>query len=414
MAKLFRNIENLLTLKGVSRSRNSFDSESKALSIVRQAAVLEDKGHIVWTGPESQLVAGTIKNLCKGVEPEEVDLGGRDVLPAFVECHTHLVFAGERSDEFELRNQGISYQEIAAKGGGILSTVKATREASEEQLLILAQKRVNEFLKQGVTLCEVKSGYGLSHDQELKMLRVAQKLTGVDIVSTFLGPHANNPDMEPSQWFEQILNETLPAVAEHQLAERADIFIEEGYFSQEQGRQYYTKAQLLKFDLTGHVEQMSYQGGALLAESFSARSVDHVIEITDEEIDRLAKSETVSVLLPGADFYLKMKYPPARKLLDAGAAVALATDFNPGSCPTQDLSMIGVLARLEMKMSLSEVIAAYTIQAARALNKHHTHGSLEDGKQCDFIVLEDTYKSLFYQVGYHPVGEVYRKGQKVC
>ncbi len=412
MPKLYRNIENLLTLEGVDRYVDSSDSDVKNLSIVRQAALLECNGKISWQGSESRLDMSAIQKLCEGQELEEVDLGGRDVLPAFVECHTHLVFAGDRSEEFELRNQGVSYQEIAANGGGILSTVKATRKASEEQLRYLAQKRVDKFLRQGVTVCEVKSGYGLSHEQEMKILRVASQLVGVDIVPTFLGPHAKSPDMEMDQWFQQIIDKTLPEVMEKKLAQRADIFIEDGFFSYEQGKRYYERAQQLGFQLTGHVEQMSRQGGAALAESFSASSVDHVIEISDDDIARLSKSGTVSVLLPGADFYLRMKYPPARKLLDAGARVALATDFNPGSCPTQDLSMIGVLARLEMKMSLSEVIAAYTINAARALNCQDTHGSLEVGKQCDFVVLDDSYRTLFYQVGYHPVYDVYRGGKK--
>ena len=411
MARLFRNIQNLLTLKGVDRSFDTSRSDVDQLSIIECGAFLEQEGKITWLGRESEIEAGTINKLCGGSEPEEVNLEGRDVLPAFVESHTHLIFAGDRSKEFELRNQGISYQEIARRGGGILSTVNATRAASESELLALAQKRVDEFLRQGVTVCEVKSGYGLSHEEELKMLRVANQLKGLRIVPTFLGPHAKSPDMEMDEWFHQILEQTLPAVVEQNLARRADIFIEDGYYTREQGEQYFKKARELGLDITGHVEQMSHQGGAALAESFSARSVDHVIEITEGEIQKLAGSDTVSVLLPGADFYLKMNYPPARKLLDAGARVALATDFNPGSCPTQDLSLIGALARLEMNMTLPEVIAGYTIQAARALNCESTHGSLEVGKQADFITLNDSFRSLFYQVGYHPVKNVFIGGQ---
>lgn len=410
MAKLFKNIEHLLTLNSVDKMLDRTFVDEKKLGILKHGAVLEKGGKIQWVGLESQLNSRLILEQTGNSEVEEVDLEGRDVLPGFVECHTHLIFAGDRTSEFEQRNQGVSYQEIAANGGGILSTVKATRAASEQELITLAQKRVDQFLKQGVTVCEVKSGYGLSHEQEIKLLKVAKQLKGVEIVPTFLGPHAKSPEMELDQWLEQIIEKTLVEVWEKKLAKRADIFIDGGFFSREQGQRYFEKAKSLGFDLTGHVEQLSHQGGAAMALSLGAKSVDHVIEITEGEIQQLAQSNTTCVLLPGADFYLKMKYPPARKLLDAGAGVALATDFNPGSCPTQDLSFIGVLARLEMKMSLAEVIEAYTIQAAKALNLQMSHGSLERGKVCDMVVLNDSYKNLFYQVGHHPVDRVIRQG----
>jgi len=334
-------------------------------------------------------------------------------LPGFVESHTHLVFSGDRSHEFELRNQGVSYQEIAKKGGGIKSTMKSVRKSSPIELLKLAQKRVDSFTKQGVTTLEIKSGYALDKKNEVKMLKVIQSLVGPKIISTYLGAHAVPPEFDSSKkYLDFIKKEMLPLIKKQSLANRVDMFIEKGYFSKMEAKSYYELAEELGFQLAAHTEQLSRSGGyeVLLG---GAHSVDHMIELSKTDILKVAKSNLTSVLLPGADYYLKTPYPKARDLIDAGARVALATDFNPGSCPTQDISFIGNLARLEMKMKLHEVIAAYTIGGAHALGLQNEVGSLEAGKKADFVTFHDSWKSLFYQVGYHPIHQTYRNAKKI-
>ena len=310
-------------------------AQSESLGFIEDAVIVEDQGLIRWLGSRSEFEASR-QALGVSSNTEIVSLSGTNILPAFTECHTHLVFAGDRSDEFEMRNQGVSYQEIAKRGGGILSTVNATRGASAEDLRALAQSRVAEFVKQGVTALEVKSGYGLSHEDEIKMLKVARSLKGPKVVTTYLGPHSVPAERSKSEYMQEIMNKTLPEVAKTRLADRADIFIEEGFFDPDDGRAYFQKAQELGLQITAHVEQLSDQGGAVLAAEFEALSVDHLVELGPEHIRQLGESKApVCVLLPTADFYLKMAYPKARDLLDAGATVALATDFNPGSSPTQ-------------------------------------------------------------------------------
>jgi imidazolonepropionase len=399
MRKVFVDIAELLTLEGAARKDGRRVQESD-LSIVKDAAIVADGGVIEWTGPRSGLKAGP---------GETVSLGNRCVLPAFTEPHTHLIFAGDRAQEFEWRMQGQTYQEISAKGGGILSTVKATRASGEDELLRLAQKRADRFVAQGVTLLEVKSGYGQDADTEIKSLKVARKIRGPDVVTTYLGPHSrsiDHPDLE--SYMKRILEEILPKIAREGLADRADIYIEKGFYSADLARGYFEKLRDLKIPVTAHVEQLSDAGGTALALGFDPQSVDHIVYIGPEVIAALAKSATTAVLLPGSDFYLKMRYPPARELIDAGARVALSSDFNPGTCPTQDLSLIGLLARLEMKMTLPEVIAAFTVGGASALGKQSSHGSLQPGKRCDFVALDGSWRELFYSAGHHPVSSVWK------
>lgn len=392
-------------MKGVAQKDGRRIQESD-LSILKKNAWIAENGRIIWIGPESQLPATKSE--------QEIDLDGATVLPAFVECHTHLAFAGDRAEEFEWRQQGVSYQEIAARGGGIVSTVKATRACDEASLFQLMQKRVNRFVEQGVTTLEIKSGYGLDLDSEMKSLRAAAKIQGPRVVRTFLGPHSKPPEFETiDTYFEFVLERLLPEIAREKLAERADIFIEKGFFSSEQGERYFQKAKSLGLSVTAHVEQLSRSGGTAAALQSGALSVDHVVEINSDEINKIAKSQTVAVLLPASDFYLKMKYPSARALIDQGACVALSTDYNPGTSPTQDLSFVGVLARVEMKMSLPEVLSAWIYGAAKSLKKQADVGSLEVNKSCDFICLDANWRELFYSVGHHPVTQVWKSQQKL-
>ncbi len=406
---LFKNISEALTLSAAAAKGGRRISEGD-LSIINDAVLACQNGKIVWIGPAKELPSKIAKK-----KKKSIDLKGKVILPGFVECHTHSLFGGSRAHEFELRNQGMSYQEIAARGGGILSTVNATRATSDKKLGEILQKHVLNFARQGVTTLEVKSGYGLSHAQEIRLLKIIKRAKGIHCVSTFLGPHAKSPETpDPEQYIDEIMAQTLPLIKKNKLSQRVDIFVEKGYFSLEMAKRYWQKAKELGMDLVGHVEQLSSTQSAVAAADLGAVSVDHLLCLQDHEIERLAKTESTCVLLPTADFYLKVPYPPARKLIDAGARVALATDFNPGTSPSMDLSLVGVLARLNMSMSLPEIISAYTIGAAYALNLSHSVGSLEAGKVSDFAVLESSWRELFYQVGKMPIAETWSKNKRIC
>jgi imidazolonepropionase len=416
-AILFTDIQELLTLSGAAK-KSACHIKEDDLSIFRDAAMVVDKGVICWAGEKKNLKVA-LKDLKLPIaRMKKISLKNKCVMPAFVEAHTHLIHAGDRKNEFELRNQGLSYQDIAAQGGGIQSTVRATVKASEKELLDEACSRAQNFLSQGVTTLEIKSGYGLSEKNEIKILSVAsalaKKLKSMRIVKTYLGPHALPEGRTGGEYINEIIDSTLPKIKKMQLAERVDMFIEEGYYSIEHAQKYFEAAQKLGFGITAHAEQLSRLGSATwLAKANTkgvVQSLDHVVQIDESDIAVIAKSKTTCVLLPTSDFYLKIKYPPARRLIDSGARVALATDYNPGTSPTCDLSFVGVLARLQMKMSLSEVIVAYTLGAAHALGLSDHLGSLEKGKAADFIVLEDSWRDLFYQVGHHRVSAVFKSG----
>jgi imidazolonepropionase len=409
--KVFENIGDLLTLEGASRKGGRKVTEAD-LSIVKDAILVCVDGRVAWTGTKAQYSPKVLEPF-GGDAAEHVDLGGRTVIPGFVECHTHLIFAGNRAHEFEWRMQGQTYQEISAKGGGILSTVKETRKADEAELLALAQTRAEKFLRQGVTTLEVKSGYGLDLETEIKCLRAARKIQGPEVVTTYLGAHSRSPDFpDLNSYMDFMLETVLPKVAAEKLADRVDIYIEKGFYDLELARRYFKKCRELGLAITAHVEQLSLFGGTGLALEFAPQSVDHVVYIDEPTIERLASSETTAVLLPASDFYLKMRYPPARALLDRGARTALSTDYNPGTSPTQDLSLVGVLARIEMKMTLPEVLTSLTLNAASALGRSQDLGSLTRNKLCNFNVLDGSWSELFYSVGHHPVSEVFLLGEK--
>lgn len=368
-------------------------------------AMIIENGLISWIGPQAK-VSKKIKF------KKEIDLKKKKVLPAFIECHTHSVFAGSRADEFELRNNGVSYLEIAKKGGGILSTMKKTRAASAKELLVSTQARVNNFIRQGVATVEIKSGYALDLKNEIKTLEVIRKIKTARVIPTFLGAHAKPPEYASyGKYLEYLATEVLPIVKKKKLARRVDIFIEKNFFEVPEARTYLSAAKRLGFEVTIHANQLSLSGGAELALELQAQSADHVIHLTDETIQYFARNKTVAVLLPAADLYMKCAYPPARNLIDGGATVALATDYNPGSCPTQDLSLVGLLARLEMKMTLPEVFKAYTINAAKALGIDHEEGSLAVGKKANFISTDAELSDFFYSAGAMPGHQLFILGK---
>ncbi|MES2855711.1 MAG: imidazolonepropionase [Bdellovibrionota bacterium] len=405
---IFAGIGRLVTLKGAADKKGRRVVASD-LSIVSDGVIVGRNGSIAWTGAKKDLPREFKKSA-----HTKVDFGGASVVPAFIECHTHLVFAGNRADEFERRLGGESYQSIARSGGGILSTVGKTRAASESGLVATGQKRVDRFLAQGVGTIEIKSGYGLSLEHETKMLKSAGKLKKARIVRTFLGPHAQSPDFKtPEEYIEYLVSVALPKIAKAKLADRADIFVEAGYFSPAQAERYLKRAQELGLAIAVHADQLTLSGGSDVAVKLGAQSAEHLIKIGSREIEKLAKSDLSCVLLPSSDLYMQCDYPPARKLIDAGARVALATDFNPGSSPSQDIALVGLLARLEMKMSLPEVISAYTVAAAHALGRSSEIGSIETGKSCDFAVLTGEVEELFYEVGHMPIGKLFISGKQV-
>lgn len=409
---LIRDAKQILTLQKAAQKqgRRILDED---LSAMEKHAILIEKNKIKWIGPQDRIPKPFAKKIKK-----EISAKNKVVMPAFTECHTHTVFAGNRSQEFELRNTGVSYQEIAARGGGILSSRKAVANISKDELVKLTQKRVDRFIQQGVATLEIKSGYGLDLPNEIKSLEVIKKLKGANFIKTFLGAHAIPKEFGSAKDYLNFLSEFVyPEIKKKKLADRVDIFIEKGFFSSEDSESYLKLAQVMGFDIVIHADQLSLSGGSRLAVQLGAVSADHVIQIQDPEIKKLASSEVTSVLLPLADLYMKCAYPPARKLIDAGARVALATDFNPGTCPSQDVQMVGLLARLEMKMTLPEVIAAYTLGASYALKRSHLEGSLEVGKLAQMIFLEDSYQGLFYSstetcVSYRFFGETLEKLNK--
>lgn len=410
--RVFLDIGELLTLEGAAAKAARRVAEPD-LSIISDAVVVSVDGKIAWVGPRAKYSASVAKSFGAKVS-DTISLDGQTVLPGFVECHTHLIFAGSRANEFEWRMQGQTYQEISAKGGGIRSTVSETRKASKQELIALAQPRVDRFVRQGVTTLEVKSGYGLDADTEIRCLEVARVLQGPRVVTSYLGAHSRPPEFDDLDKYVQLMCEQiLPRIAREKLADRVDIYVERGFFTPAQAKKYFDCARRLGIGITAHVEQLSESGGVDAAIEFQPQSLDHLVFANDAQIRKLAASETTAVLLPASDLYLKMEYPRARAMIDAGVRVALSTDFNPGTSPTQDLSLIGVLARLQMGMTLPEVISAFTIGAAFALGGGQDLGSIQTGKSCDFITLAGSWRELFYSAGEHPIQHVYRSGERL-
>ena len=351
-------------------------------------------------------------------DAEVVDLGGRLVLPGFVDAHTHLVFAGNRLDDFERRARGESYEQIAKAGGGIWSTVEKTRAATEDKLFEQAKKRTEWFLKCGTTTVEAKSGYGLTLEDELKILRAMRRLTEethLEVVSTFLGAHAVPRNTSPDEYVDLLINEMLPRVVKEKLAEFCDVFCERGYFDVEQSRKILTAAKKLGLKLRGHVDQLTNSGGAKLMAELGAITADHLEKTDERGIAALKSANVQPVLLPGSVYALgSTSYPRAREMIETGLAVVLATDFNPGSSPTPSMPMLLSLACTQMKMSPAEAITAATINAAYSLNRGDKIGSLEPGKLANLAVFDyEDYRELAYWFGFPQTHAVYVKGERV-
>ncbi len=358
-----------------------------------------------------------LKNQFPHIETENIE-GEQICLPAFVDSHTHICFGGNRANDFAMRNGGKTYLEIAESGGGIWSSVQHTRAASEEELLKTILERINFLISLGITTIEVKSGYGLDVENELKMLRVikkAQTFTKATLVPTCLSAHLKPRDFEGSsqEYLQYILEEILPKVKEENLAKRVDIFIEKSAFLPDESKLFLLRAKELGFEITVHADQFT-SGSSRIAVEVGAKSADHLEATIDEDIDFLAKSNTVATALPGASLGLGEKFTPARKILDAGGILAIASDWNPGSAPMGNLiAQASILATFE-KLSTAEVLAGITFRSAFALNLED-RGTFEKGKKADFVAFKtDNFQNILYHQGSLKAAAVYIDGEKTA
>ncbi|WP_158178230.1 imidazolonepropionase [Pseudomonas viridiflava] len=352
-------------------------------SIIEDAAIVTSGAYIEWIGPQDQVAETDYENC--------TDLGGAWVTPGLIDCHTHTVFGGNRSGEFEQRLQGVSYADIAAAGGGIASTVRATRAATEDELYISAERRLRHLLKDGVTTVEMKSGYGLDLENERKLLRVIRRLGNtqpVTVRSTCLAAHALPPEYadRADDYIHHICNEMLPALAAEGLVDAVDAFCEYLAFSPAQVEQVFITAGQLGLPVKLHAEQLSSLGGSSLAARYKALSADHLEFMTEEDVIAMAASGTVAVLLPGAYYFLReTQLPPMDALRKHGVPIAISTDMNPGTSPGLSLRLMLNMACTLFRMTPEEALAGVTLNAAKALGMGDTHGSLEVGKTADFV-----------------------------
>ncbi len=404
------NCKQLVTLDGPKRPR--VGPELCDLAIIADGALLVRDGRIEFAGKRD-----AVERLISG-DCEVVDAGGRVVLPGFVDAHTHPVFAGTRVDEFEQRAGGMTYQEIAARGGGIQSTVRATRAASIDDLIAAGKRYALWFLRGGTTTVEAKSGYGLSLEDELKILRAIRSLdkdTPLRFVPTFLGAHDIPPEYRSrrSAYVSLLIDEMLPRVAQEKLAEYCDVFCEDKVFTIDEAWKILSAARCHGLSLRIHADQLSLSGGAKLAAELGAVTADHLEHTDTQGIGALKAAGVQPVLLPGSVYALgSSQYPRAREMIDAGLAVVLATDFNPGSSPTPSMPMVLSLGSTQLGMTPAESISAATINAAYSLGRGHQLGSLEPGKVADFVVHDcDDYRELAYFFGIEHALAVYTHGR---
>ena len=377
--------------------------------IIENGSVLVEDGKIAWVGKASEF------NFKLYDEVKIVDVSGKVVMPGFVDSHTHLVFAGTRENEFDLRIKGFTYQQIAQMGGGILSTVEKTRKATKEELFKTSQRYAFKALANGTTTIEIKSGYGLNLEDEIKILEIANDLNEnpIHTVATFLGAHAIPPEFkeQKDEYVKFIIEKVIPEVSKRKLAKFCDVFCETGYFTPEDSEKLLNSAK--KFGLLPkiHAEQFSNYGGVKVGVKAGAISIDHLENISDEDIEILSKSNSVAVLLPGVPFFLNYQYPPARKLIDSGVPVAIATDFNPGSCMSLNMQLMLTIACTQMKMTIEEAITASTLNSACALGLSDTCGSIEVGKRADIAVFNaNDYRMIPYFFGENHVDKVFVGG----
>lgn len=406
-------IHNIQTLYGIIDDRNvtkKSGSEMGVLSSIHNAYVLIENGIIASYGvftSDAQIPAGA----------EVIDAQGGLVLPTFVDSHTHIVFAKSREEEFEMRIKGKSYEEIAAAGGGILNSSRKLQNMSEDELYANALKRLNEVIAFGTGAIEIKSGYGLTVADELKMLRVVKRLKAVSpipIKATFLGAHAIPTEYKQNRrgYIDLVINEMLPQVAAENLADYCDVFCDQGFFTVDETDEILTAAKTYNLKAKIHGNELGYTGGVQVAVKHNALSVDHLEYTGDEEITSLLSGNTMPVGLPNCSFFLGIPYAPGRKMIDAGLPFCLASDYNPGSSPNGRMSFVVALACIQMKLTPEEAINATTINGAAALELSSTHGSITIGKQANLIITKPIPSLAYipYAFGIDPVANVLING----
>jgi len=406
----------ITNIKGLVQVRDSTPSflaglNMASLPIISDAYLLIKNGQIKDFGSMNALSSDVRAT-------QEIDASGRFVFPSFVDSHTHIVFAASREEEFVMKIKGASYEEIAASGGGILNSSKKLQKCSEEELFEKALKRVNEIIQGGTGAVEIKSGYGLTLKDEVKMLRVARRIgreTSLTVKTTFLGAHAVPRDMTKEGYVRVILEEMIPAVAEEKLADYIDVFCEQGFFSADETETIVEKGKEFGMRPRIHANQLYRSGGVQVGVKTGAISVDHLENIGDEEIELLKGTSTMPTTLPGAAFFLNLPFPPARKMIDSGLPLAIASDYNPGSAPSGNMSLMMSLACLKMKMTPEEAINAATINTAYALELLATHGSITKGKTANVFITKPISSIAFlpYSFGTNLIEQVILNGKVI-
>lgn len=413
---IIKNAAQLVTCSGFKAKQGK---EMSSLHVIEDGALVIENGTIHSVGKTNDILQGFNDKETDICEFNVIDAAGKAVLPGFVDSHTHFVFGGYRAEEFSWRLRGDSYMDILERGGGILSSVKATRAATKKALIKTGVQRLNSMLSFGVTTVEGKSGYGLDLKTEIKQLEVMKELNRrhpIDVVSTFLGAHALPEEYigRADAFIDDIIDNVLPVVIDNNLAEFCDIFCEKNVFSVDQSRRLLLKAKENGLNIKIHADEIERIGGAELAAEIGAVSADHLLQASDKGIHSIAKAGVVATLLPGTAFCLKEPYAKGRYMIDNNCAVALASDLNPGSCFSESIPLIVALATLNMNIGTEEAITALTINGAAALGRADTIGSLDIGKYGDVIILKyPSYQFIPYHVGINTVEKVIKRGELV-
>lgn len=410
MKLLVKNIGSIVGIDTDRRERIAGEAMDQ-LQRLDDAYLIAEEGRITAFGPMSEL---------KSLQADEVvDAQGGTLFPSFCDSHTHLVYAGSREQEFLDKIHGLSYEEIARRGGGILNSADRLHNTSEEELYRQAMERVNEIISMGTGLVEIKSGYGLSTEDELKMLRVIRRIrqtAPIEVRATFLGAHAvaRNYIGRQSEYVDLVINEMLPAVAREGLADFVDVFCDRGFFTIEETERIIRAGAQLGMKAKIHANELAVSGGVQLGVREGALSVDHLEQMGDEEIEALKQGTTMPTMLPGAAFFLGMSYPPARRMIQAGLPVALASDYNPGSSPSGNMRMVMALAATQMRMTPTEALHAATLNGAAAMGLSHDFGSITVGKVANFFITKPLPSPEFFTYAYSTplIEQIFLRGRR--